>query len=230
MNGTSRPGSGCPKSTENGLVVPRGSRCHTSDDDSIGERYLKTKHAMSTILVAVSDPVLTEVPCSFNNIVLPPETTQYLVALPSGGFAPCPEDGVPRRKPLCTIAKKSLAQRRADNMARNARRLAELGLTSLCVKKRVSRPRKGKAPSVCPPLSRRKDVIPEKKVRLESHPLLHRRVFVVWDELTGPTRFHGKVTVYDSARQGAPLYVEYEDGDGQWEAEADVKDVVSCDA
>eukprot|EP00966_Prymnesium_polylepis_P336018 7391349-Prymnesium_polylepis.1 len=57
---------------------------------------------------------------------------------------------------------------------------------------------------------RRAYTIPEKipkKDRREHHELLGKRVYVIWDEVQGPTRYYGTVVKFDSDRKGAPFYV-----------------------
>ena len=68
---------------------------------------------------------------------------------------------------------------------------------------------------------RRAYMIPEKipkKDRREHHELLGQRVYVIWDEVNGPTRYYGTVVKFDSNRKGAPFYVVYYDGEEQWES------------
>ena len=137
--------------------------------------------------MTINSFIVEQVPPSESNVMLPPETTQYFTALTSGGFVPCSKGWTP----MPVTKTKSLEQQRAENMADNARRLEQLGLTSVGVRKtkrsrKCSTPWSGKTPSVCPPMSRRKDKIPSKKIRFESHPLLCQRVSVVWNELNGP--------------------------------------------
>jgi hypothetical protein len=167
--------------------------------------------------------IMIEVPPSDSNIALPPETTEYFSALPSGVFMACTTEWTPMPT-ACAKKAKSLEQQRTENMADNARRLEQLGLSSKGIKK-TNPPRKsrkpclwsGKTASVCPPMSRRNDKIPAKKIRFEPHPLLHQRVSVLWDELDGPTSFNGTVVKFDSTRPGAPFLVSYDDGEEQWE-------------
>ena len=163
------------------------------------------------IEITKDDPVLVEVSPSVGNIALPFEFTEDWEALIDGGF---------QKVSL-------LEQRRTARMAENALHIAALGLASFPIQKnkkafhKSKRNLKSKTPSVCPPASRRKDVIPVKKDRSEKHPFLGRRVAVIWSELAGPEIFYGVVSKYDSDRKGAPFLVEYDDGEKQWEKDVE---------
>ena len=110
------------------------------------------------------------------NIMLPTETTEYFIALPSGGFKVCSKDWSPKSRAMRSIVKKP-------------RRWHGKWQRWTCRNYVSNGP----------------EVIPEKQVRVESHPLLGQRVLVVWDETVGPRlllRHRGQVR-FDA--QGRPI-------------------------
>ena len=173
--------------------------------------------------------ILQEVIPSLSNRAFPDETEDHWVALDCGGFTQCAEETAQTvwgksRKPRPTIAKKTglsaYEQRRLDAMGENAIKLVLLGLVKLKMGKAAKARRPGGGKAVCP-VVRHRETIPAKKLRFEPHPLLQKRVAVLWEEIDGPTYFYGTVTKYDSSRGGAPFFVKYEDGEAQWEPEVE---------
>jgi len=148
-----------------------------------------------------SSHLLMEVPPSPSNVVGPPETNmiQHWVAVDGGRFKECPEHAA------LDVWMKSIKK------------------PSKCITRKSSRkPVKTIAKYSPPSLETMPlEVIPRKKDRSESHPMLNQRVYVLWPEEEGPTRFYGKVIKYDSSR-AKQMYVQYDDGEKWWEPEDDV--------
>jgi hypothetical protein len=170
---------------------------------------------------SLESPLLEEVPPSPGNCSPPREAVENWDALDCGGFRLCTEEGA-RKDTMKTL---SLTEQRHANIVRNNKRLAELGLSNSACEKASARkhrrmPRyKARTTSIRPPM-RRAEVIPAKKMRTETHPLLWKRIYVIWNEVE---KYFGEVTKFDSDRiNGSPFFIKYEDGDEQWEREADL--------
>lgn len=154
----------------------------------------------NSVLSGVLSGVLMEVAPSEEHVAPPPEGTMgHWVAVDGGGFEECPEDVA------SDVWKKSVA-----------RNHAVLQPCKTIVKRR-HRARKGGKGSRKEEL----EVMPRAKDRSERHRMVSKRVYVVWPELQGPTRFYGTVVKYDSFRDSS-LRVHYDDGDKRWEPAADV--------
>ena len=99
-------------------------------------------------------------------------------------------------------------KRRMENIKRNRARLAELGLEAPMREKAIKKRRvTSRAPKV--------------RERRGSHSHIGKRVFVVWNEWEPYT---GTVTKHDPFKNN-PLFVEYDDGEKQWEAAEDVRPI-----
>ena len=162
-----------------------------------------------TELLMSDGQVLMEVPPSKVNVALPPEgEMSHWVAMADGGFKECPEEAVERiralSKPRPSTPNKTIVKRRAPT--RKARKRAK-----------ASRARDVHVP----------EVMPRKKDRAERHPMLHKRVFVLWPANEDPlkegrmTPYYGTVVKVDSSKASS-MRIHYEDGEMWWEPAVDV--------
>ena len=98
---------------------------------------------------------------------------------------------------------------RMENVKRNRARLVELGLEAPTREKAVKKRR----------VTAR--VAPKVRERRGSHGHIGKRVFVVWNTWEPYT---GTVTKHDPFKSHS-LFVEYDDGEKQWEAAEDVRPI-----
>ena len=99
-------------------------------------------------------------------------------------------------------------KRRMENIKRNRARLAELGLEAPMRERAIKKRRvTSRAPKV--------------RERRGSHYYVGKRVFVVWNAWEPYT---GTITKYDPFKNN-PFFVEYDDGEKQWEAVEDVRPI-----
>eukprot|EP00966_Prymnesium_polylepis_P332441 7387941-Prymnesium_polylepis.1 len=96
-------------------------------------------------------------------------------------------------------------KRRMENVKRNYERLAELGLEAPMRKA----------------IKKRRVTAPKVRERRGSHGHIEKRVFVVWNAWEPYT---GMVTKHDPFKSNS-LFVEYDDGEKQWEAAEDVRPI-----
>ena len=101
---------------------------------------------------------------------------------------------------------------RMKNVERNHAKLVELGL---------------EAPVCAKPIKKRRIRVtshaPMMRVRRGSHGYIGKRVFVLWNVCQPYT---GTITQYDLFKRN-PFFIEYDDGEKQWEAAEDVRSIDS---
>ena len=101
-------------------------------------------------------------------------------------------------------------KRRMENIKRNRARLAELGLEAPMRERAIKKRRvTSRAPKV--------------RERRGSHGHIGKRVFVIWNACQP---YAGTITRYDPFKSN-PCFVEYDDGEMQWEAAEDVRPIGS---
>jgi len=98
---------------------------------------------------------------------------------------------------------------RMENVKRNRARLVELGLEAPTREKAIKKRR----------VTAR--VAPKVRERRGSHCYVGKRVFIVWNAWEPYT---GTITKYDPFKNN-PFFVEYDDGEKQWEAAEDVRPI-----
>ena len=101
-------------------------------------------------------------------------------------------------------------KQRLENVKRNHAKLVELGL---------------EAPVCEKPIKKRRVTshAPKMRERRGSHGHIGKRVFVIWNACQPYT---GTITQYDLFKSN-PFFVEYDDGEMQWEAAEDVRSIGS---
>ena len=100
-------------------------------------------------------------------------------------------------------------KQRMENVKRNYAQLVELGLETPVREKPIKKRRVTS------------HAAPKVRERRGSHCYVGKRVFVVWNAWEPYT---GTITKYDPFKNN-PFFVEYDDGEKQWEAAEDVRPI-----